>query len=173
MADFVLVVGDIKGFAEAEDTLDFLAAAIGVIPVVGDVAGKALKAAKQALKKGDVAGASKLVNQASEEVSAVSSLQGTRLREYYRQAEKYGQDKVTALKNGRFRFYGNVTPARKVGEMLGARLVREWDPKTGKFRTWYETLDHSGNIRSVAPKPVTHDKNHHIFDIKGNYQGRR
>ncbi|WP_127956819.1 hypothetical protein [Serratia microhaemolytica] len=46
LADFVPVVGDIKGFAEAEDTLDFLAAAIGVIPVVGDAAGNALKAAK-------------------------------------------------------------------------------------------------------------------------------
>ncbi|WP_127956676.1 hypothetical protein [Serratia microhaemolytica] len=66
MADFVPVVGDIKGFAEAEDTLDFLAAAIGVIPVVGDVAGNALKAAKHALKKGDVAGASKWVEEASQ-----------------------------------------------------------------------------------------------------------
>ncbi|EBQ8819770.1 MAG TPA: citrate synthase [Enterobacter asburiae] len=57
--------------------------------------------------------------------------------------------------------------------MAGARLVREWDPKTGQTRTWYETLDHAGNIRSVAPKPVTNDKNHHIFDADGNYQGRR
>ncbi|ECF8076565.1 citrate synthase [Salmonella enterica] len=57
--------------------------------------------------------------------------------------------------------------------MAGARLVREWNPKTGKTRTWYETLDHAGNIRSVAPKPVTNDKNHHIFDADGNYQGRR
>ncbi|WP_206194074.1 hypothetical protein [Serratia microhaemolytica] len=37
-----------------------------MIPVVGDVAGKALKAAKHALKKGDVAGASKLVEEASQ-----------------------------------------------------------------------------------------------------------
>ncbi|MBD2816714.1 citrate synthase [Xenorhabdus sp. Flor] len=57
--------------------------------------------------------------------------------------------------------------------MQGARLVREWDPATGNKRTWYETLDHSGNIRSVAPKPVTHDKNHHIFDANGKYKGRR
>ncbi len=71
------MVGDIKGFAEAEDTLDFLAAAIGVIPVVGDAAGKALKAAKHALKKGDVAGAAKLINQASEEVSANSIWKGS------------------------------------------------------------------------------------------------
>lgn len=36
-----------------------------------------------------------------------------------------------------------------------------------------QTLDHAGNIRSVAPKPVTNDNNHHIFDADGNFQGRR
>ncbi len=104
---------------------------------------------------------------------AVSSLEGAKLKEYYRQAEKYGQAGVKALENGNYRFYGDMTPSRTTGEMAGARLVREWDPKTGQTRTWYETLDHAGNIRSVAPKPVTNDKNHHIFDADGNYQGRR
>ena len=104
---------------------------------------------------------------------AVSSLEGAKLKEYYRQAEKYGQAGVKELENGNYRFYGDMTPSRTTGEMAGARLVREWDPKTGQTRTWYETLDHAGNIRSVAPKPVTNDKNHHIFDADGNYQGRR
>ncbi|WP_155522496.1 hypothetical protein [Serratia microhaemolytica] len=40
------MAGDIKGFAEAEDTLDFLAAAIGVIPVVCDVARKVINTLK-------------------------------------------------------------------------------------------------------------------------------
>ncbi|HHR8284186.1 TPA: hypothetical protein ACS9WW_004177 [Salmonella enterica subsp. enterica serovar Muenchen] len=104
---------------------------------------------------------------------AVSSLEGAKLKEYYRQVEKYGQAGVKELDNGNYRFYGDVTPSRTTGEMAGARLVREWNPKTGQTRTWYETLDHAGNIRSVAPKPVTNDKNHHIFDADGNYQGRR
>ena len=104
---------------------------------------------------------------------AVSSLEGAKLKEYYRQAEKYGQAGVKELENGNYRFYGDMTPSRTTGEMAGARLVREWDPKTGQTRTWYETLDHAGNIRSVAPKPVTNDKNHHIYDADGNYQGRR
>ncbi|WP_437748761.1 hemagglutinin repeat-containing protein [Enterobacter mori] len=104
---------------------------------------------------------------------AVSSLEGAKLKEYYRLAEKYGQAGVKELENGNYRFYGDMTPSRTTGEMAGARLVREWDPKTGQTRTWYETLDHAGNIRSVAPKPVTNDKNHHIFDADGNYQGRR
>jgi len=68
--DFLPVVGDIKSFAEAQSALDYLAAAIGIIPGAGDAAGKAIKAAETALKKGDVAEASRLMNKASDEVSA-------------------------------------------------------------------------------------------------------
>ena len=69
-ADFVPVVGDIKSFAEAQSALDYLVAAIGIIPGAGDAAGKVIRAAETALKKGDVAEASKLINKASDEVSA-------------------------------------------------------------------------------------------------------
>ncbi|EKN4707032.1 VENN motif pre-toxin domain-containing protein [Yersinia ruckeri] len=69
-ADFVPIVGDIKSFAEAQSALDYLAAAIGIIPGAGDAAGKVIKAAEIALKKGDVAEASKLINKASNEISA-------------------------------------------------------------------------------------------------------
>lgn len=103
---------------------------------------------------------------------AVSSLERAKLKDCYRQSEKYGQAGVKELENGNYRFYGDMTPSRNAGEMAGATLVRERDPKTGQTRTWYETLDHAGNIRSVAPKPVTNDKNHHIFDADGNYKGR-
>ncbi len=68
--DFVPIVGDIKGFHEAETALDYLAAAIGLIPGAGDVAGKTIKAAEKALKAGDVETASKLINKASDEISA-------------------------------------------------------------------------------------------------------
>ncbi|GME48158.1 hypothetical protein ACJ2_44880 [Pantoea sp. QMID2] len=57
--------------------------------------------------------------------------------------------------------------------MKGTGLVRKWDPSTGNKHTWFETEDHAKNIRSVAPKPVTHDRNHHIFDIYDNYKGNR
>ncbi|WP_226887650.1 hypothetical protein [Pectobacterium aquaticum] len=96
-----------------------------------------------------------------------------KLKDYYEQQEKYGSGGVKELENGRYRFYGDIKPSRTPGEMQGAKLVREWDPATGNKRTWYETVDHSGNVRSVAPKPVTHDKNHHIFDANGKYMGRR
>jgi RHS repeat-associated protein len=104
---------------------------------------------------------------------ASSALQGSQLREHLRQVEKYGDAGYRELQNGRIRYYGEMTPARTQGEMAGARLVREWNPATNTNRTWYETLDHSGNVRSVAPKPVTEPLNHRIFDANGNYLGRR
>ncbi|WP_387468393.1 DUF637 domain-containing protein, partial [Photorhabdus sp. RM323S] len=66
--DFVPVVGDIKGFVEAESALDYLVAAIAIIPGAGDAAGKAIKAAEKSLTKGDVTEASRLINKASDEI---------------------------------------------------------------------------------------------------------
>ncbi|MEN4932549.1 hemagglutinin repeat-containing protein [Pantoea agglomerans] len=80
-ADFVPVVGDIKSFAEAQSALDYLVAAIGIIPGAGDAAGKVIRAAETALKKGDVAEASKLINKASDEISAYSSATYLKLKE--------------------------------------------------------------------------------------------
>ena len=48
-----------------------------------------------------------------------------RLKEYYKQAEKYGTGSIKELENGRFRFYKDIKPARTNGEMVGARHVRE------------------------------------------------
>ena len=73
-ADFVPVVGDIKGFAEADSAIGYLAAVIGLVPGLGDVAGKSLKAAEKALAKGDLESASKLINQASNEIQSVKAL---------------------------------------------------------------------------------------------------
>ena len=56
--------------------------------------------------------------------------------------------------------------------MAGARLVREWDPVTCNTRTWYETVDHQGVIRSVRPE-TGGPKVHYIFDAEGNYVGTR
>ncbi|WP_347113874.1 hemagglutinin repeat-containing protein [Leclercia sp. S52] len=68
--DFVPIVGDIKGFAEAESAVDYLAAVIAIVPGVGDGAGKALKAAEKALAKGDLDTASKLIVKAGNDVSS-------------------------------------------------------------------------------------------------------
>ncbi|WP_261372450.1 hemagglutinin repeat-containing protein [Yersinia aldovae] len=71
-ADFVPVVGDIKSFAEADSAIGYLAAVVGLVPGLGDAAGKALKAAETALKKGDIGEASRLINQASDELTAAT-----------------------------------------------------------------------------------------------------
>ncbi|HDG1155891.1 TPA: VENN motif pre-toxin domain-containing protein, partial [Klebsiella aerogenes] len=66
--DFLPIAGDIKGFAEAESAIDYLAAVIGIFPGLGDGAGKAIKAAEKALAKGDLESASKLINKASDDI---------------------------------------------------------------------------------------------------------
>ena len=104
---------------------------------------------------------------------ANNAADATRLSQHYRQLEKYGQASHEVLENDRFRYYGEIKPPTRPGRMQGARLVREWDPATGNTRNWYETLDHQGRVRSVAPKPPTGPLNHRIFDENGNYQGLR
>lgn len=101
---------------------------------------------------------------------AESALSGALLKTHLRQLEKYGQGGVRELESGRIRYYGNLTPAAKQGEMAGRRLVREWDPSTGGTRTWHETIDLPGNIRIVRPE-TGGPKTHYGFDEFGNYGG--
>ncbi len=61
-----------KGFVEAKSALDYLAAAVAIIPGAGDAAGKTIKAVEKALQKGDIGEASKLLNKASDEITSVS-----------------------------------------------------------------------------------------------------
>lgn len=68
--DFVPIIGDIKSFKEAKTKLDYLVAMVGLVPGAGDVAGKAIKVAATALKKGDLAEASRLINESSQQISA-------------------------------------------------------------------------------------------------------
>lgn len=101
---------------------------------------------------------------------AESALSGALLRTHLRQLEKYGQGGFRELESGRFRYYGNLSPAAKEGEMAGRRLVREWDPATGYTRTWHETIDQAGNTRIVRPE-TGGPKTHYSFDEFGNYGG--
>lgn len=92
------------------------------------------------------------------------------LKEFYRQAEKYGQGGVKQPESGRFRFYGVVDAADKAGVMAGRRVVREWDPASGATRTGHETVDQAGRVRVVRPQ-LDGPKVHHMFDAEGNYVG--
>ena len=105
-------------------------------------------------------------------IEAQSAAQYAELKEFYRQAETYGSGGIKQLESGRLRFYGQMKAAGTPGEMSGARLVREWDPMTGNTRTWYETLDSQGTVRSVRPQ-LDGPKVHYIFDADGNYVGTR
>ncbi|MFQ2049212.1 DUF637 domain-containing protein [Aeromonas veronii] len=71
--DLLPVVGDVKGFVEAQDTLDYALAAIAVIPG-GDLLKGPLKAAKEALKAGDVETAGKIISSVSKQVEKVKAL---------------------------------------------------------------------------------------------------
>jgi uncharacterized Zn-binding protein involved in type VI secretion len=154
--------------ANAEAALELLFLVKGLTQGAVKIAGRAGRSGVKVVKNGEnSSNIAKKINHAQ------SPLDTRKLKDYYRQAEKYGAAGTKELQNGKYRFYSNLTPAKKAGDMAGGRLVREWDSETGKTRTWYETLDHDGNIRSVAPKPVTNDKNHHIFSADGNYKGRR
>ena len=120
------------------------------------------------LMGGGVGFAAKGLNAAK--TGASLSTNGANLSRHLGKLEKYGQGGFKKLQNSRFRYYGNIRPASNVGEMQGARLVREWNPATGKTRTWYETLDHAGKIRQVHPK--YNNLPHYKFDASGKYIGK-
>jgi filamentous hemagglutinin len=66
-------VGDVKGFVEAQDTLDYALATIAVIPG-GDLFKGPLKVAKEALKAGDIDTAGKIISTVGKEVEKVKAL---------------------------------------------------------------------------------------------------
>lgn len=87
--------------------------------------------------------------------------------------EKYGIAARVELSDGRIRYYGTVKPASAAREMIGARLVREWNFQTNIMRTWYETLDAQNRIRIVRPDPILvgNRKIHYLFNQQGDYDG--
>ncbi|WP_336287218.1 hypothetical protein [Cronobacter dublinensis] len=72
--DFVPFIGTIKSFKEANDAIDYFTALISLIPEAGIVAGKSLKAARNALKNGDIVEATKLIHETRDKVSIVKPL---------------------------------------------------------------------------------------------------
>lgn len=107
------------------------------------------------------------------ESGADNAATAAKQKRYYEQADKYGKAGVKELENGRVRFYGEISPAQKPGEMIGRRVVREWNPETDSTRIWMETLDHAGNIRIVRPdvKFTGGKKVHYVFDALGKFTG--
>lgn len=104
----------------SQSALDYLAAAVGLIPVLGDAAGKTLKMAEKALKAGDIETASKLINKASDELAgsvahtgAVVNLDEVNRLKYAPHAGKYKLAEgsvVTELQNTMGRKLERVDP---------------------------------------------------------------
>jgi filamentous hemagglutinin len=67
--DFMPIIGDIKGYAEAESFVDYIFATVGVVPFVGD----AIKSARTAYMAAKAAGDVKGMKNALEEVAQVCS----------------------------------------------------------------------------------------------------
>ncbi|USS95149.1 VENN motif pre-toxin domain-containing protein [Serratia symbiotica] len=89
--DFVQVVGTVKTLAEAQTALDYLYAAATIIP--GErIASGILNSAEKALKKGDVAEASKLLHKASDEVNSTK---------YFGQERKYWSAEAIQFKGNK------------------------------------------------------------------------
>jgi RHS repeat-associated protein len=122
------------------------------------------------------AGSSVLVhNCGSGEAASGASNAAESSPEYARQLKRYGKDGVRDLGDGRFRFYGKLSPPVNAGEMAGRRTVREWNSLSGAKRTYHETLDHAGRIRIVRPevKFTGGVKVHYVFSAIGEFLGKR
>lgn len=76
------------------------------------------------------------------------------------------------LMDGRIRSYEKFKPAKKPGEMAGSRRVKEFNPRTQKTRSWYETVDRRGKVRITRPFD-NKGYRHYVFNAKGKYTGRR
>jgi len=98
--------------------------------------------------------------------SPSNAMQSPLIREHLRQTKEYGAGGVRLLNNGNIRYIGEFTAARTPGEMAGMRTVREWNPSTGKRRTWHETLDHHGKVRIVRPQRDDNVKIHYLDGVR-------
>jgi hypothetical protein len=183
------MLGFVPGFGAIADVVnagisaargDYIGAGFSLaaaVPFIGDfaAAGKAIRSVTQVSRVSHSAApviSAARVERAVATGGASSALQGARLGEHLTQFEKYGAQGFKKLESGSIRYYGNLKAAATPGEMSGARLVREWNPASGGKRTWMETLDQSGTVRSVRPE-TGGPKVHYIFDANGNFTGTR
>ncbi|MDR5758549.1 RHS repeat-associated core domain-containing protein, partial [Caballeronia sp. LZ035] len=104
--------------------------------------------------------------------TATDAKQAADLKRHLGYQERYGHAGSRELEDGRIRYYGEVSPATKPGEMVGRRYVHEFDPSTGRTRGWHETIDHAANVRQVRPELNDGVKTHYRFDSTGQYIGK-
>lgn len=58
------------------------------------------------------------------------------------------------LPDVRVRYYEAERPAKTSGPSRGSSYVTEYDPATGRVRSWNEFYDQEGNVNRVRPKMI-------------------
>ena len=76
--------------------------------------------------------------------------------------------KTAELPDGRIRYYAAEREAKTEGLTRGSSYVTEYNPKTGKIKSWIENYDHGGQVIRVHPKMVNgQDLNALHFPLTG------
>lgn len=76
---------------------------------------------------------------------------------------------TTVLPDSRVRYYQKEREARFKGNTRGNARAVEYDPKTGRSRSWEESRNHKGEVIRVHPKTIngqTVDSTHYPLTKK-------
>jgi len=145
--DFTPVIGDIKGFVEAETPFDYLLVTLGVVPGAGDALAKALKEGKAAYNAGDIAAATAKMEEA-------------------RNAQKAAENATAGLANTKIiATYNGLTGPGPLGAKVAATfrsgtytellatepttLYRVWGGKAGEIGPYWTSTPPSGPLQST------------------------
>jgi len=75
------------------------------------------------------------------------------------------------LPDGRINSYGKFRPSKTPGRMTGGQKVKQYNPRTNKTRSWYQTVGRNGKVRQVRPFDGKGYR-HYTFNSQGRYTGR-
>ena len=89
-------------------------------------------------------------------VRSCSRSVGLKLNRKMRVLESAQQQSVRerVLPDGRIRYYGREKPPKNPSPTRDASTVTKYNPNTGRFRSWYESYDQSGNVNRVYPRMI-------------------
>lgn len=146
--DFIPIIGDIKGFHEAETFGDYIFAGVGVVPVVGDAAKQYYKAQKMyeaASKAGDVAKMKTAMNEAVKACSGGACFTaGTLIEtsEGYKAVEQFTGGELVWARNDVTLEYGYrpVIATKVTAEQVIFEVVIQ--NKAGQTETLETTAEH-------------------------------
>jgi len=116
----------------------------------GTVATKAKKVLRDAGKK-KKAPAAEVAGSGAHNINARENL-SSKLRELEKAQDRAA--KKRDLPDRRVRYYEHERPAKTPGPTRGNARTTEYDPKTGRVRSWEESYNHNGEVTRVHPKSI-------------------